>query len=150
MFISFSHLYQIFRRQRPQPPHDVEAAPQPRGLELEVVHTHIIDLINTMLTVCLASAPTLALTYAQLQPKYSPTFHVVSFEFLLCFASLFVSKFMNSKFPVIAQVLDIVGVFFGVTAFFTAITVPFPLYLQIITWVVYAITFLAVFVAILF
>jgi hypothetical protein len=83
MFISFSQLYQIFRRQQPQPPHDVEAAPQPRGLELEVVHNHIIDWANIMVTVCLASVPTLALTFAQLHSKYSPTFHVVSFEFLL-------------------------------------------------------------------
>jgi hypothetical protein len=57
---------------------------------------------------------------------------------------------MKPKFPVIAQMLDLVGVFFGVTAFFTAITIPFPLYLQIIAWVVYAITFLAVLVSTLF
>ena len=150
MFISFSQLYQIFRRQRPQPPHDVEAASQaqPHGLE---VHNHIRDLANIMVNFCLAWAPAMALTYAQLHSKYySPTIHVVSFEFLLCFASLFVSKFMNSKFPVIAQVLDLVGVFFGVTAFFTAITVPFPLYLQIITWLLYAIIMVFVFVSILF
>jgi hypothetical protein len=57
---------------------------------------------------------------------------------------------MNSKFPVIARVLDRVGVFFAVTAFFTTTTIPFPLCLQIITWVVYAISFFAVLVSILF
>ena len=149
IFTLLSQLVQRFHRQRPQPPPDVEAAPQaqPNGLE---AHNHIRDLANIMVNSCLAWAPAMALTYAQLQSKYSPTFHVVSFEFLLCFASLFVSKFMNSKFPVIAQVLDLVGVFFGVTAFFTAITVPFPLYLQIITWLLYAIIMVFVFVSILF
>jgi hypothetical protein len=49
----------------------------------------------------------------------------------------------------IARVLDLVGVFFAVTAYFTAITIPLPLWLQIIDWLVYAISFLAVLVSIL-
>jgi uncharacterized protein (DUF983 family) len=69
---------------------------------------------------------------------------------MLCLiASFFVSKFMKSKFPVIARVLDLVGVFFAVTAYFTAITIPLPLWLQIIAWLVYAISFVAVLVSIL-
>ena len=153
IFTRFPQLFQRFHRQMPQPSPDVELAapqPRPRGLELKVVHNHISDWDKIMVTFCLASAPAMALTHAQIHSKYSPAFHVLSFVCLLCFASLFVSKFMNSKFPVIAQVLDLVGVFFGVTAFFTAITIPFPLCHQIITWVVYAITFLAVFVSIFF
>jgi hypothetical protein len=78
----------------------------------------------------------------QVHSKFPPTsFHVLSVEFLLRFAFLFVSKlFMKSKFPVIAWVLDLVGVFFAVTIYFTAITIPLPLHLQIITWLVYAIS----------
>jgi hypothetical protein len=57
---------------------------------------------------------------------------------------------MKPKFPVLARWLDVVGIFFAVTAFFTAITIPFPLYLQIITWVVYAISGLAISVSIFF
>ena len=103
-----------------------------------------------MVNFCLAFAPAIALTYAQIHSEFSPTFHVVSFGCALCFTSFFISKFMKPKFPVIATVLEGVGVFFAVTAFFTAVTIPFPLCLQIITWVVYAITFLAVFVSIFF
>ena len=139
-----AHLLQLVQRFQPQgqqPPPDLEAGAQP--LDLEVVQNH-------MVTFCLASAPAIALTYAQIHSKFSPIFHVVSFLFLLCFASFFVSKFMNSKFPVIARVLDQVGVFFGVTAFFTIITIPFPLCLQIITLFVYVFTFLAVLVSIIF
>jgi hypothetical protein len=138
----YASLCQLFQKILPPPqPQDGEAGPQP--FDLEVVRHNMVNF-------CLAWAPAIALTYAQVHSKFSPVFHVVSFEFLLCFATLLVSKFMKPKFPVIAQMLDLVGVFFGVTAFFTVITIPFPLCLQIIAWVVYAITFLAVLVSTLF
>jgi hypothetical protein len=146
----FTHLLQLFQGFHPQglqPPPDLEAAAQPFDLE---VRKHIRDRAKIMVPFCLASQPAIALTYAQVHSKYSPMFHVLSFEFLLCFASFFVGKFMNSRFPVIARVLDRVGVFSAVTAFFTTTTIPFPLCLQIITWVVYAISFFAVLVSILF
>jgi hypothetical protein len=144
----FTHLSQLFRRIfHPQPPPDLEAAAQPFLLE---VHNHIVDWVKIMVTFCFAWAPAIALTHAQLQSKFSPIFLVVSFQLLLCFACFFVSIFMKSKFPVKARVLDLVGVFFAVTAFFTAITIPFPLWLQIITWLLYAISFLAILVSILF
>jgi hypothetical protein len=153
IFICFSQLFQRFRRQRPQQPPDEEAGPQgpqPRGLALEMVHNHVIDLANIIVYGGLPSASAVALTYAQIHSKYSPIFHVLSFEILLCFAFLLVGNFMNSRFLVIAQVLDLAGVFFGVTAFFTAISIPFPPCLQIITWVVYGFTLLSVFYSILF
>jgi hypothetical protein len=136
----FTHLSQHVQKFLPQPPQDVETGAQP--LDLEVVHSH-------MVTFCLASAPAIALTYAQIHSKFSPIFHMVSFEFLLCVASFLVSKFMKLKFPVIALVLDLLSLFFAVTAFVTFITIPFPLYLQIITWLLYAISFLAILVSIL-
>jgi hypothetical protein len=128
----------ILHPQGRQPPPDLEAG----------VQDHITDWANLMITYVLAFAPAIALTYAQIYSKFSPTFHVLSFEFLLSFATLIVSKFMKPKFPVVARGLDAVGIFFAVTAFFTAITIPFPLYLQIITWVVYAISGLAISVSI--
>jgi hypothetical protein len=145
----FTHLLQLVRGlhpQGPQPPADLEAGAQPLALE---VHNHIRDWAKIMVTFCLASAPAIALTYAQVHSKYSPIFHVLSFELLLCFASFFVSKFMKSKFPVKARVLNLVGFFFAVTAYFTAITIPLPMWLQITAWLVYAISFLAVLVSIL-
>jgi hypothetical protein len=148
IFTRLLQLVQRFHPQRPrsQPHADLEAGAQPLDLE---VHNHIRDWAKIMVTFCLASAPAIALTYAQVHSKYSPNFHVLSFEFLLCFASFVVSKFMRSKFPVKARVLDLVGVFFAVTAYFTAITISLPLWLQIIGWLVYAISFVAVLVSIL-
>jgi hypothetical protein len=130
-----------------QPPADPEAGAQPLDLE---VHNHIRDWVKIMVTFCLALGPAIALTYAQIYSKFSPTFHVLSFESLLCIASFFISKFMKAKFPVRARVLDFVGVFFGVTAYFTVITISFPLYLQLIAWLVYAISIVAALYTILF
>jgi hypothetical protein len=137
-------LQQIVHKLRPQgpaqPPPDLEAG----------VQDHITDWANLMIAFVLAFAPAIPLTYAQMYSKFSPTFHLVSFEFLLSLATFFVSKFMKPKFPVLARWLNVVGIFFAVTAFFTAIAIPFPLYLQIITWVVYAISVLTISVSILF
>ena len=142
-------LWQLLQKYLPQPvpvpvpPQvDVEAGAQP-SLDVEVLH-------NNMVNFCLASATAIAVTYAQIHSKFSPTVDVVSFECLVCFASFFVSKFMKPKFPAIARVLDRLGVFIAVTAFFTTTTIPFPLCLQVITWAVYAISFFAVLVSILF
>jgi len=144
-----------------QPPPDPEAG----------VQDHVTDWANLMITFVLAFAPTSPLAYAQIYSNFSPTFHLISIEILLSFAQIyskfspafhlisieillsfaafFVSKFIKSKFPMLARWLDIVSIFFSVTAFFTAITIPFPLYLQIITWVVYAISILAISVSVL-
>jgi hypothetical protein len=135
---ALQQIVHILHPQGRQPPPDLEAG----------VQDHITDWANLMITYVLAFAPAIALTYAQIYSKFSPTFHVLSFEFLLSFATLIVSKFMKLKFPVLARGLNVVGIFFAVTAFFTAITIPFPLYLQISTWVVYAISGLAISVSI--
>ncbi|KAE7998035.1 hypothetical protein FH972_002614 [Carpinus fangiana] len=127
----------------PVPPQvDVEAGDQP-SLDLEVLYNNVVNF-------CLVSAPAIALTYAQIHSEFSTTFHVVSFGCVLCFASFFVSKFIKPMFPAIARALEGVGVFFAVTAFFITITIPFPLWLQIMTWLLYAISFLAILVATLF
>jgi hypothetical protein len=140
----FTHALQqivhILHPQERQPPPDLEAG----------VQDHVTDWAHLLITFVLAFAPAIPLTYAQIHSRFSPTFHLLSFEFLLSFATFFVSKFMKPKFPVLARGLDVVGIFFAVTAFFTAITIPFPLYLQIITWVVYAISGLAISVSIFF
>jgi hypothetical protein len=141
IFTHFLHqIVHIFRPQGPQPNPDLEAG---------VVHDHIRDWSNIMITFVLAFAPAIPLTYAQIDSTFSPTFHVLSFELLLSFTLFFLSKFMKSKFPEVARGLDIAGVVFAVTALFTAITIPFPLYLQIITWVVYAFSIVAVSISVL-
>ncbi|KAG6672835.1 hypothetical protein I3842_16G078900 [Carya illinoinensis] len=135
----------------PPPPIAIEApevtAAQPvLGLE---VGKENMDWAPIIVAFCLSSATGVALSSPQLHPyyNYSPTSHLFSFTISLCFASFFVRHFINSKFLVTARVLYGVGIFFAVTAFFLAITIHFPMCLKLTTWLVYAVSFLVIFVS---
>ena len=86
---------------------------------------------------CLSSAIDTAILSLQVQSQLPALFHLFSLAILLAFASIVVSKFINPKFLVTVQVLEKCGVFFTVTAFFMAITIPFPLFLKFASWAVY-------------
>jgi hypothetical protein len=104
----FTHsLQQIVHKLRPQGP-----AQPPSDLEARV-QDHITGWANLMIAFVLAFAPTIPLTYAQIYSKFSSTFHVLSFEFLLSFDTFFMSKFMKPKFPVLARGLNVIGIFFA-------------------------------------
>ncbi|PON83625.1 hypothetical protein TorRG33x02_205820 [Trema orientale] len=86
---------------------------------------------------CFASALQIAALWSQLQSNFAPIFDAVSIAILLSFTSIFVSKYIASKFPRAALVLEQLGVLFAVTGFFIAVTISFPKPLVIATWVVY-------------
>ncbi|PON83622.1 hypothetical protein TorRG33x02_205790 [Trema orientale] len=88
---------------------------------------------------CFASAVQIATLWSQLQSNFAPIFDVVSTAILLSFATIFVSKYIGSKFPRTALVLEQLGVLFAVTGFFITVTISFPKPLVITTWVVYVI-----------
>ena len=68
----FTHLSQIVQKLLPQPRPQAEADAQ-LLLDLEGLH-------NYRVIFCLASATAIAVTYAQIHSKFSPTFDVVSFK----------------------------------------------------------------------
>uniref|UniRef100_A0A7N2M6Y6 Uncharacterized protein n=1 Tax=Quercus lobata TaxID=97700 RepID=A0A7N2M6Y6_QUELO len=107
------------------------------------VVVHDMGWAEIVIAFCLASAIDIALLSVQGHSLPAP-FHLFSLAILLAFASIVVSKFINPKFLVTAQVLEKCGVFFTVTAFFIAITIPFPFCLKIAGWVIYAISALAI------
>ncbi|KAF3953990.1 hypothetical protein CMV_020616 [Castanea mollissima] len=109
------------------------------------VVVHHMEWAEIVIAFCLASAIDIALLSVQGHSLPAP-FHLFSLAILLAFASIVVSKFMNPKFLLTAQVLEKCGVFFTVTAFFIAITIPFPFCLKIASWVIYAISALAIFI----
>ncbi|KAG2664501.1 hypothetical protein I3760_16G085100 [Carya illinoinensis] len=113
---------------------------------LEVGNQNNRDWVTIIVAFDLSSAIGVALTSVQLHPNFSPTFKLFCFTVSLCFASCFVSHFINSEFPVIARVLYGVGIFFAVTAFFMAITIPFTddLLLKLTVWLLYAVSFLVI------
>ena len=123
----------------------VEVPPEAAGSV--VVHHHILymDWADLMIGFCLSVALEMASLSAQINTQLSAEFHLLSLTNLLfAFACFFVSQFMKPKFLVTAQKLKNFGVFFSVTAFFMAITIPSPLYLKFATGVIYTISVFAI------
>ena len=113
---------------------------QEAGLAL----VHHMEWAEIVIAFCLAWATDIALLSVQEQSQLPVPFHLFSLAVLLAFASTVVSKFINPKFFLTVQVLEKCGVFFTVTAFFIAITIPFPFCLKFASWAVYAISALAI------
>ena len=112
--------------------------------EAGLVLVHHMEWDDIVIGFCLASAIDIVLLSVQVNSQLPVPFHLFSLAILLAFASTVVSKFINPKFLVTAQVLEKCGVFFTATAFFMAITNPFPFCLKFTSWAVYAISALAI------
>ncbi|GMN58006.1 hypothetical protein TIFTF001_027122 [Ficus carica] len=108
---------------------------------------HLInrEWTNIMVEFCLESVIKIAVLSAQINSELPTVFHLVSISLSLALASFFVSKFAGSRFPLTAQVLERVGMLFAVTGFVTAVTIPFPFWLEVTTWVIYLISLVLVF-----
>ena len=74
----------------------------------------------------MASAIDIALLSVQVHSQLPVVFYFLELAILLAFTCFFTSKLFHPNCPLFAQVLDRFGIFFGVTAFFISITVPFP------------------------
>ena len=113
---------------------------------LVVMHHHILymDWADLMIGFCLSVALEMASLSAQINTQLSATFHLLSLAILFAFTCFFVSQFIKPKFLVAAQKLKNFGVFFSVTAFFMAITIPLPLYLKFATGAIYTISVFAI------
>ena len=122
----------------------VEVPAEAAGLVVVHLHIHNMDWADLMIGFCLSVALEMASLSAQINTQLSATFHLLSLAILFAFACFFVSQFMKPKFLVTAQKLKNFGVFFSVTAFFMAITIPSPLYLKFATGVIYTISVFAI------
>ncbi|PON84362.1 hypothetical protein TorRG33x02_198220 [Trema orientale] len=84
---------------------------------------------NIMLPIVFRAAIGLAVlsgqVHQQAQARLHPIFHWLSLVLLLTFACFFTSKLIVSKFPIEAQVLERVGLFFTVMAFAIATSIIF-------------------------
>ncbi|KAG2685183.1 hypothetical protein I3760_10G112700 [Carya illinoinensis] len=150
-WLLLSQTWQLQSPLPPSPPIGTEApeahaaAAQPAQLDLKVGNENI-DWASIIVAYCLASAIVVALSFHELDRKFSPTIHLFSVTISLCFASFLIRHFINSKFRDIARVLYGVGIFFAVTSFsYIANTIHFPLWLKIMSWLVYAVSFLLIF-----
>ncbi|XWS60386.1 hypothetical protein CRYUN_Cryun07bG0032000 [Craigia yunnanensis] len=129
---------------------DLELAADPASLPVQDSQNYLA-WEKLLVAFCLGSSIEIATLFAQIGHRLPITFMFLSFAILLAFSSLCVGKYyINSKFHMIAQRLEQLGGFFMVTAFFIAIAIPFPLWLQCSIWAVYAIFLLSITVCNLF
>ena len=89
-------------------------------------HQHHMDWTDVMIGFCLTSALEIALVSVQVHTQLSATFHLLSLPILFVFVCFSFSEHMKSKFLVTGKVFQNFGVFFTITTFFIAITIPFP------------------------
>nr|CCH50998.1 T3.5 [Malus x robusta] len=102
---------------------------------------HNFDWATIILAYCLSTAIAMALIPIQVHSKQLPlTFCFLGLVITLSFSSILVTKcIQNSKCPrIIVHLFHYFGVFFGVTAFFVSITIPFPLWFKCTASVIYA------------
>ncbi|OMO67964.1 hypothetical protein CCACVL1_20161 [Corchorus capsularis] len=128
------------------------AAERPAALTVEDSQNYLA-WEKLIVAFCLGSSIEIAILFAQIGSAPLPiTFNLLSLAILLAFTCLCVGKCYSnhSKFHRVARMLEQVGGFFMVTAFFIAIAIPFPLWLQCCTGAVYAISFLSIMICNLF
>ncbi|EXB55785.1 hypothetical protein L484_001590 [Morus notabilis] len=101
---------------------------------------------NALLPVCFGASMAISMMSIQARSEIPTTVHLVSLGIMFAAASFFVSKFVVLKFPMAAHVLERVGVFVMVTAFFAAMSVPLPLCFRATTWAVYVVSLTVVLV----
>jgi hypothetical protein len=123
------------------PPPDPEAV-----LPDQAPEHHNLDWAKIIVVFSLASAIDIALLSVQIHSQKLPVvFYFLELAILLAFSCFFTSKSVHSNCPLVAEALERFGIFFGVTAFFISITVPFPaVWFKCITCFVYAVSWLAI------
>ncbi len=133
-----------------QPPPSQTTDPESQPVTPVVARQNIerrnLEWQDIIMGFCFTSALGIALQSMQTPCQLPPSFHLLSLAVVFTFSALFVAKFISSKFPVPAQAVEKVAVFFMTTAFFHAIAIPLPLHLKFSTWAIYVVSLLVVFV----
>lgn len=123
----------------------VEQLPRPPPPPV-IVQQNNLEWNKLIINFCFASAIEIANQSDNSQSQNSPFFRALPLAISLAFASLFVAKFIGAKFAGTARALEQASIFFAATAFFLAVSIPFPLYIKCTTWAVYAVSLLAIFI----
>ncbi|KAB2616419.1 hypothetical protein D8674_023007 [Pyrus ussuriensis x Pyrus communis] len=101
---------------------------------------HNLDWAKIIVAYCLSTAIGMALIPIQLHSNQLPlTFCFLGLAILLAFTCIMVSKFIQYSNPprIIVHLFHYFGVFFGVTAFFISVTIPFPLWFKCTAFLIY-------------
>ncbi|KAK9926191.1 hypothetical protein M0R45_023433 [Rubus argutus] len=94
---------------------------------------------------CSASAIDMAFLSAQIHSQLSPSFCFLGLTIIISFTCFFVSKCIPLKhYKQVAKALERFGIFFGVTAIFISIAIPFPLWFKCVTCFIYVLGWLTI------
>lgn len=97
--------------------------------------------VRQIISFCLNASIEIAVQSAQWPSPCSPLLSCLSLAISVAFAALLVTTSIDaSRFVVLINVLEHLSVFFAATAFFIAISIPFPFYIKCVSWTVYAIS----------
>ncbi|PSS08022.1 Cytoplasmic polyadenylation element-binding protein [Actinidia chinensis var. chinensis] len=123
----------------PPPLVDTELQPEPEVLKDVLPRPrHNLELPMLVLAFCLTAAIDIAIQSVQNRKQYPLTFHLVCLMMVFALASIVVAKYVHQNYPNGARMLENFGVLFGITSFFFAITMSFPI------WLIYALSLLAI------
>ncbi|KAB2607485.1 hypothetical protein D8674_007202 [Pyrus ussuriensis x Pyrus communis] len=140
-------------RDHPEGKPDLEAAvPQvPNRRKYDKFPANNLDWAKIIVGFCFTTAIGLAFICFQIPPDQLPlpvTFDFLGLSVLLAFTCILVSKsihFGYSLFGIsIAGLSHHFGLFFGVTAFFISISIPFPFWFKCATYSIYVAAFILV------
>ncbi|KAJ6683288.1 hypothetical protein OIU85_007014 [Salix viminalis] len=100
---------------------------------------------KVLISMCCTSVLQIALYFHQITHPRLDSLHLVCILLAIVFSCLFVSHSINpTKFPRTTNVLGKVAAFLASTVFFIIISIPFPPGVKWATWIIYAITLLAI------
>ncbi|KAK3223584.1 hypothetical protein Dsin_010609 [Dipteronia sinensis] len=136
----------IHRLPAPTPPPaipvDLEAEAKAEAALLANYGQETLDWAVRMIGFCLPPAVAIAVQFLKTDQSHELplAFYFLSLALILSFNFLFLTKFIAPKFPETAKLLERFGVFLAVTAIYIAVTIPLPLWLKCIIWIVFVIS----------
>ncbi|PRQ21639.1 putative isopenicillin N synthase [Rosa chinensis] len=127
-------------------PADVEMGQPQTAAEPNQPNHRVLDYWAKILALfCSASGIEMALLSVKSGSELPASFYFLGFTLILGFTCFFVGRCIRSIFEQAAKVLQRVGIFFGVTAIFISITIPFPtLWFKCVTGFIYALCWLTI------
>ena len=105
-----------------------------------------IEWQNIVLMFCFTTAIGIAIQSTEMNSQFPPSFQWLSLANVLTFSALFVAKFVGKVSPTTVKVLEQGAILLAATIFFLATTISLTQHLKYVTWAIYVVTMIVVFI----
>lgn len=105
-----------------------------------------IEWQNMVLMFCFTTAIGIAIQSTEMNSQFPPSFQWLSLANVLTFSALFVAKFVGKVSPTTVKVLEQGAILLAATIFFLATTISLTQHLKYVTWAIYVVTMIVVFI----